>query len=92
MQLIDEPGALADDGLEAAGDLAQGAQWGGQDWSGGGSLAESIACGGAGLDGIGLVGAVEGGAIVLIALRIARGDGEGGIGERVVGCLGCLEF
>ena len=28
VELVDEPGALADDGLEAAGDLAQGAEFG----------------------------------------------------------------
>ena len=46
-------------------------------------LAERIASGSAGLDGIGLLGAEEGGAVVLVALRIAAGDGEGARRQRV---------
>jgi hypothetical protein len=34
-----------------------------------------------GLDGIGLVAGKEGGAIVLVALRIATGDGDVGMGD-----------
>ena len=37
---------------------------------------EGEAGGGAGLDGVGLLAAEEGGAVVLVALRIAAGEGE----------------
>ena len=79
MELVDEPGALADDGLESAGDLAEGAQFGVTAACAAGSFAEGEACGGAGFDGIGLLAAEESGAIVFVALRIAAGDGDGGV-------------
>jgi hypothetical protein len=37
---------------------------------------------GAGLDGVGLLATEEGGAIVLVRLRVATRDGEGSIGQR----------
>ena len=42
-----------------------------------GLLGEGEAGGGAGLDGVGLLAAEEGGAVVFVALRIAAGEGEG---------------
>src|SRR5262249_55991404 len=65
------------DGLEAAGDLAQGAKFQGQGRVIARSLGEGKACGGAGLDGVRLVAAEEGGAVVLVALRVAAGQGQG---------------
>ena len=82
MELVDEPGALPDDGLETAGDLAEETQFVGHRRRVSGPFADGISCGGAGLDGIGLLGAEECDAIVLVALRIAAGDGEGGVGQR----------
>ena len=83
MELVDEPGALADDGLESAGDLAEEcAVRVTTACRVRGLFAEGEACGGAGLDGIGLLAAEEGGAIVLVALRIAAGDGEGQRGRQ----------
>ena len=82
VELVDEAGALADGGLEPSGDLAERAQLGRQVGRGCGPFADGEACGGAGLDGIGLLAAEESGAIVLVALRIAAGDGERAITER----------
>ena len=76
MQLIDQPGALADDRLQAAGDLAEGALRQGQGCVGVGPFGDGEAGGGLGLDGIGLLGAEEGGAVVLVALGIAARDGQ----------------
>lgn len=82
MQLIDEARALADHGLQARRDLAQRAQLGRRRRDTGGPFAEGVACGGARFEGIGLLGAEERGAIVLVALRIAAGDGHGERGLR----------
>jgi hypothetical protein len=71
VQLVDEPSALANDGLQAAGDLAEHAQLVGERRHGGGPFDHGEAGGGAGLDGIGLLAAEVGGAVVLVALRIA---------------------
>ncbi len=79
VELIDQTRALTHDRLQATGDLAKRAQLGGQHLDGCGPFVESIACGGAGFDRIGLLAAEEGGAVVLVALRIAAGDGEGGV-------------
>ena len=76
VQLVDEPGALSDDGLESAGDLAQDAECRRRGQVRGGPFGDGKA-GGAGLDGIGLVGSEKGGAVVFGALGIAAGDGEG---------------
>ena len=43
----------------------------------GGPFADGIAGAGAGFDGIGLLGPVDGGTIVLVALRVAAGEGKG---------------
>src|SRR5262245_8674579 len=77
MELVDEARALADDGLEAAGDLAQGAEFQRQGCVTAWPLGEGEARGGAGLDGVGLVAAEDGGAVVLVALRVAAGQGQG---------------
>ena len=53
-----------------------------------GRSAEGEAGGGAGLDGIGLLAAEEGGAVVLVALRIAAGEGEGATAGGVGGVGG----
>jgi hypothetical protein len=37
--------------------------------------------GGAGLDGVGLLGPEEGGAVVLVPLGVAAGDGDDGLGD-----------
>ncbi len=77
VELVDQTGALTDDGLEASGDLAQDAECGRRGQVRGGPFGEGEAGGGAGLDGIGLVGSEKGGAVVFVALGIAAGDGEG---------------
>ena len=77
VELVDQAGALTDDGLEAAGDLTQAAQFQGQGRVTAGPLGEGEAGGGAGLDGVGLVAAEEGGAVVLVALGVAAGQGQG---------------
>jgi hypothetical protein len=66
---------------QSAGDLSQSSQRGGQQWCGLGPFTEGEACGGMCLDGIGLLAAEQGGAIVLVALRIAAGDGDVGMGQ-----------
>jgi hypothetical protein len=81
VQLVDQAGALADGGLRAGGDLAEGAQGGAGQRGRCGPLADGEVGGGAGLDGIGLLAAEQGGAVVLVALRIAAGQGEVGVGE-----------
>ncbi len=82
VQLVDQAGALPHNRLEPAGDLAQRAQFGGQTGCGCGPLAEGEARGRAGLDGIRFFGAEQGGAIVLVALRVAARDGDAGAAER----------
>jgi hypothetical protein len=62
-------------------DLLQGSQFGGKQRHGLGTFTEGEACGGAGFNGIGLFAAKEGGAIVLVALRIAARDGNVIIGD-----------
>lgn len=84
VELVDEPRALPDDGLESAGDLAQGAKFGVHRRGGDGPFGEGEARGGAGFDGVGLLAAEEGGTIVFVALRIAAGD-ENGEGRRASG-------
>jgi hypothetical protein len=81
VELIDEPRAMAHDRLQATGHVAERALFSRQHLDGCGPFAESIACGGAGFDGIGLLAAEEGGAVVFVALRIAAGDDEGRVGE-----------
>jgi hypothetical protein len=76
MELVEETGALADDRLEAAGDLAKGPEFEGQGDVRGGLLGQGEACDRVGLEGIGLLAAEEGGAVVLVALWIAAGKGE----------------
>src|SRR5262249_37093733 len=76
MELVDEARALADDGLEAAGDLAQRPQLHGQGRVAAGPLGDGEACGGAGLHRGGLVAAKDGGAGVLVALRVAARHGQ----------------
>jgi hypothetical protein len=81
VELVDQAGALADGGLEPSGDLAEQAPFDGQRRGGCGPLGAGEASGGAGLDGVGLEGAEECGAVVLVALGVAAGDGEDGIGD-----------
>jgi len=83
VELVDDAGALADGGLESSGDLSEQSHLVGHGRRVGGPFAEGVACGGAGLDGIGLLGAEQGGAVVFVALRIAAGDGEAGEPEGV---------
>jgi len=73
VELIDQTRELAHDGLQATGDLAERTQFGRQDLDGHALLAESIVRGSVGFDGIGFLAAEEGGAVVLVALRIAAG-------------------
>ena len=55
-------------------------------------LGPAVCCGSAGFDRIGLFAAEQGGAIVLVALRIAAGEGEAAGGEsRRLGCRWCGE-
>src|SRR5262245_38172096 len=77
MELVNQAGALADDGLKPPGDLAQGAELHGQGGIPARPLGEGEAGGSARLDGVGLVAAEEGGAVVLVALRVAAGQGQG---------------
>jgi len=76
MQLVDEPGALADDGLQASGDLTEDALLVGEGRRGGGLLGDRESSRGAGFDGIGLLAAEEGGSVVLVTLRIAAREGQ----------------
>ena len=90
MQLIDQARALPDLRLEPAGDLAELVDRGRGDGHGLGFFGQGEAGGGGALGGIGLLVAEDGGAIVLIALRIAAGNGPGlgqpvQEGEQVVG-------
>jgi hypothetical protein len=93
VELIDQPGPLTRHRLEPAGDLAQGEQFGRNVGTWLRSLGQGIAGAGSGLDRVGLLVAVDGDAIVLVALGVAAGDGEGGVvdveasepGEEVVG-------
>jgi hypothetical protein len=68
-------------GLEAGGDLAQHAQGLRHQSGGRGPLGQGVAGAGAGLDGVGLLAAEQGGAVVLVALGIAEGDADAGVGE-----------
>lgn len=78
--------------MQSAGDLAHGAQLDGQGRDVGRTLAEGVARAGAGLDRIGLLVAKEGGAVVLVALRIAGRKAERGAGEGSGrGCLQALQ-
>ena len=81
VELIDESGALADNGLEPARDLTHGAEFERLRRNAGRPLGESEAGGGAGLHGIGLLAAEERGAVVLVALRIAARDRHGDSGR-----------
>ena len=49
-------------------------------------MADGEVSGGAGLDGVGLLAAEEGGTVVLVALRVAAGEGESGVGDGT-GCV-----
>jgi hypothetical protein len=84
VELVDAACALAQHGLEPAGDLAAGAEFGGQRALRLGPLREREARGGAGLDGVGLLATADGGAVVLVALGIAAGKRrrEGGRAAR----------
>jgi hypothetical protein len=88
MELVDEPGALADHSLEPTGDLTQDAQRRRDGRGGGGPLGQGEACGGASLDGVGLLRAEQGGAVVLVALRVATGEGDVGVGDGASGLAG----
>jgi hypothetical protein len=44
-------------------------------------LGDGEVCGGAGLDGVGLLAPEESGAVVFIALGVAAGDGDGDLGD-----------
>ena len=77
MELVDPAGALADDGLEPAGDLAQGTEFEAQECDRSRLLGAGEACGGAGFDRIGLLATKESGTVILVALRIAAGAGQG---------------
>ncbi len=90
MQLVDQPGALADDGLQAHGRLPQAAQSRRYRRRAGGPLADGETRRGAGLDGVGFASTEQRGSVVLVAFGIAAGDGEvatsqgaGGVGEVV---------
>jgi hypothetical protein len=93
VQLIDQAGALPDDGLQTQSDVAEALAFGRQARHGPGPFADGEAGAGAGLDRIGLLRAVDAQAIVLVALRVAAGEGELGAldvqlvqpGEQVVG-------
>src|SRR5262249_60301869 len=74
--LVTEAGALAGAGLEPAGDLAEAAERGRQRLGRRRPFAQGVAGVGAGLDGIGLLVAEEGSAVVLVALGIAAGEGQ----------------
>src|SRR5262249_48532672 len=77
MELVDEARALTDDGVQPAGDVTEDAQRKRDGLARRGSFVDGVARSGAGLGGMGLLVAEEGGAIVLVALRIAAGDEEG---------------
>jgi len=77
MELIDQSGALPGDGLESSGDLSELAEFEGGRRPGLGSFVEGVACGGACLDGVGLLRPEERGAVVLVALGVAAGKGDG---------------
>ena len=90
MQLIDYARTVPGLRLEAAGDLAELLDRGRHHGHGLGFFGQGVAGGGVGLRGIGLLVAEDGGAIVLVALRIAAGNGPGigqamQEGEQVVG-------
>jgi hypothetical protein len=95
MQLIDQARALTDHGLESAGDVAEWQQWGWGERVGLGPLGEGVAGTGVSFHGIGLARAVDGDAVVLVALGVAAGDAEAGVvdrqggeeGQQVVGVL-----
>src|SRR6185437_3601450 len=82
-----------DDGLQSAGDLAQRHHLGGDGGVWRRPFGEGVAGTGAGLDGVGFLVAVDGDAIVLVALGVAAGEREGGVvdgegaepGQEVVG-------
>src|SRR5262249_1082545 len=59
------------------GDLAEGTKGEGHRPVAGRLLGEGKARRGAGLDGVGLLAAEQGGAVVLVALRVAAGEGKG---------------
>jgi hypothetical protein len=81
VQLIDDPGTLPGLRFEPAGDLAEQTLLGRDGRRGLGVFRESETGAGLGLDRIGLLRSENGGPIVLVALRIAAGDGEPGVGE-----------
>jgi hypothetical protein len=93
VELVDEAGALAGGGLEACGGVAQRAEGVGQGLGRGGPLGDGEAGGGAGLDGVGLLAAAEGGAVVLVALGVAARHGDRGVRDGTgvrVGLIGEL--
>jgi hypothetical protein len=77
MELVEEARALADHGLEPTGDVAEAAEFERQGRVRGGRFGQREAGGRVGFEGIGLLAAQESGAVVLVALRIAAGEGEG---------------
>lgn len=81
MQLVDQPGPLANHGLEAPGDLTQGPQSGRERNRGGWPFGQREASAGVRLDGVRLPGPEQSGAIVLVALRIAPGQGDASVGD-----------
>ncbi len=94
VQLVDEPGALADHGLQARGRLAQDAQRGRPAaMAAGGPFADGKAGRGACLDGVGLAGGEESGCVVLLRSRSpqetvmsrpANGEAAGGADAEAV--------
>jgi hypothetical protein len=93
VQLVDEPGALFHQRLQAQGDLAEALAFDRDRRHRLRPLADGEVGTGAGFDRIGLLLAVDAQAIVLVALRVAAGDRERGVvdvqfvqpGEEVVG-------
>jgi hypothetical protein len=73
MELVEEARALADHRREPAGDVAEATEFEGHGGVGGWLFGQREACGRVGFEGIGLLAAEAGGAVVLVALRIAAG-------------------
>jgi hypothetical protein len=83
VELVAQPRALADDGLQPAGHLAEGAEFEGQGRVAAGLFGQREPSGRTGLDGVGLFTTKESGPVVFVALRVAAGEGEREGGRRV---------